>query len=357
MKYQGGFETFREATKYMFEAPSVLDVVFVLLGLSLAIGLLIVFPYWWSKYRARVELRREFFNSARIFGLSQQETNLLWRCAGTAKEPMKILQSKAVFERCVSKLVKEDLSKIELITSTRKKLKFDSIPWFLPLSSTRDIDLYQTGFVTYNNMAYGAAVWEKSESELHIAFLDTPGKIVSTGEKVKFSFLREGDGRYYFYSQVIRTYRDGNKLVLVLPHTDQLSKIQLRDSLRWKVKIPAKVFIYTDDTSAVFEEPEYIVEATVEDISTQGVKICLHALVEVKIGQRILVNFELKSYPIKVLGTVKNIRGSTEKTCVGVRFENLGKPDEDYIRKFIIDEQRELLKAYKTGEPKEGSSS
>ncbi|MCS7171454.1 MAG: PilZ domain-containing protein [Aquificaceae bacterium] len=342
MKYQGGFE-----------ATGVLDVEFVLLGLSIAIGLLVVFPYWWSKYRAR----REFYNSAKILGLSWQETSLLWRCASIAKEPMRILQSKAVFERCVSKLVREDISKIELITSTRKKLKFDSIPWFLPLSSTRDIDLYQTGFVTYDSMAYGAAVWEKSESELHIALLDTPHKIVSTGEKVKFSFLREGDGRYYFCCQVIRTYRDGNKLILVLPHTDQLSKIQLRDSLRWKVKIPAKVYIYTDDTSAVFEEPEYTVEATVEDISTQGVKICFHALVEVKVGQRILVNFELKSYPIKALGTIKNIRGNAEKTCVGVKFENLKKPDEDYIRKFIIDEQRELLRAYKMGEPKEGSSS
>ncbi|MEN3039907.1 MAG: hypothetical protein ABDI07_12325, partial [Candidatus Kryptonium sp.] len=156
---------------------------------------------------------REFFNTARVFGLSEQEIHLLWKCAGTIKEPIKILQAKAVFERCISKLVKEDLSKIDLMASIRKKLKFDSLPWFLPLSSTRDIDLYQTGFVTHNNMAYGAAVWDKSESELHIALLDMPGRIVSTGEKIKFSFLREGDGRYYFISEVVRTYKDGNKLV------------------------------------------------------------------------------------------------------------------------------------------------
>ncbi len=357
MEYQGGFETFREATRYMFRSPSLSDVLFVLLLFSLAVGFLIILPHLWSRYKAKLSLRKDFFNTGRSLGLETEEINLLWKCASTTKEPTKIMQAKKVFERCISRLVKEDASKIEMVTHIRKKLKFDSLPWFLPLSSTKDIDLYQTGFITYENNAYSSAVWEKNELELHIALLDSPLKAIQTGERVKFSFLREEDGRYYFQSNVIRTYRDGTKLVVVLPHTEQLSKIQLRESLRWRVRIPAKIHIYRNAGIFSLEEPEDLMEGTVEDISPQGIRLCLSSFIEVRVGERVYVYFELKSYPVRVFGTVKNIRSSINKTCLGIRFENLGKANEDYIRKFIIEEQRELLRAYKMGEPKEGSSS
>ncbi len=357
MNYQGGFETFREATRYMFRSPSLSDVLFVVLLFSLAVGFLIVLPYIWSRYRAKIDLKKDFFNTGRSLGLEKEEINLLWKCANVTKEPIKILQTKAVFERCISKLVKEDASKIEMVSQLRKKLRFDSLPWFLPLSSTKDIDLYQTGFITYENNAYGSAVWEKNELELHIAMLDTPLRPVQPGEKVKFSFLREGDGRYYFQGNVLRTYRDGTKLVVVLPHTDQLSKIQLRESLRWKVKIPAKIHIYRYGTALSLEEPEEFIEGTIEDLSVQGIKVCFSSFTEARVEERVFIYFEIKSYPIRVFGTVRNVRSSPNKTCMGVKFENLNKADEDYIRKFIIEEQRELLRAYKMGEPKEGSSS
>lgn len=357
MEYQGGFETFKEATRYMFEAPSLFDVLFVLMALSLAVGFLIVFPYLWSRYKAKMDLKKEFFNVGYSMGLDKEEIGLLWKCANMTREPIKIMQAKAVFEKCISKLVKEDASKIEIVTRIRRRLKFDSLPWFLPLSSTKDIDLYQTGFITYENNAYSSAVWEKNELELHIAMLDGPVRQIQPGERVKFSFLREGDGRYYFQSNVLRTYKDGTKLVVVLPHTEQLTKIQLRESLRWRVRIPARIHIYRSGVVPLLEEPEDTLEGMVEDISVQGAKVCLQSFIEVKVEEKVFVYFELKSYPIKALGTVKNVRGGIDRTCVGIKFENLSKADEDYIRKFIIEEQRELLRAYKMGETKEGSSS
>ncbi|MEN3027807.1 MAG: PilZ domain-containing protein [Aquificaceae bacterium] len=356
MNYQRGFETFREATRYMFETPSLSDVLFVFLGFSLAVGLLIILPYWWSKHKTGLELRKEFFNTGKNLGLSERELSLLWRCVKVAREPIKILQSKTVFERCVNRLVKEDLSRIESISQIRRKLRFDSLPWFLPLTTTRDIDLYQTGFITFEKFAYSSAVWEKSELELHLALLDLPREEIRTGSKVKFSFLREGDGRYYFQAEVLRTYQEGSKLVLVLPHTDRLSKIQLRESLRWRVKIPAKVYIYSDATSSLFEVPGNTLEGTIEDLSTLGVRVCFQSFVEVKLEDRVYIEFQLRAQTIKVTGSVKNARDSAEKTCIGVKFNNLSKMDEDHIRKFITDEQRELLKAYKIGETKGGSS-
>ncbi|MCS6998569.1 MAG: PilZ domain-containing protein [Aquificaceae bacterium] len=357
MNYQRGFETLREATKYMFETPSLSDVLFVLSGFSLAVGLLIALPYWWSKHRAKLERKKEFFTAGKTLGLSEGELSLLWGCARVVKEPIKALQNKAVFEKCVNKLVREDLSRIESISQIRKKLRFDSLPWFLPLTTTKDIDLYQTGFVTFEKLAYSSAVWEKSELELHLALLDLPKEEIKAGSRVKFSFIREGDGRYYFQGEVLRTYQEGSKLILILPHTDQLSKIQLRNSLRWRVKIPAKVYIRSDATSSPFEVPENTLEGIVEDLSTQGVKVCFQSFVEVRVEDKIYIEFQLRAQTIKVTGSVKNIRGGAEKTCIGVKFINLSKWDEDHIRKFITDEQRELLKAYKMGETKGGFSS
>jgi c-di-GMP-binding flagellar brake protein YcgR len=357
MEYQGGFETFKEATKYMFKTPSLEDFLLVFGGFFIAIGFLIVLPYLWSRYRAIQNLKEDFFNLGLSVGLDRQELNILWKCASITKEPAKIIHSKAVFERCISKLVKEGFQDFERIGIMRKKLRFDNLPWFLPLSSTRDIDLYQTGFITFEKEAYSSAVWGKNELEIHIALLDTPARIPREGDTVKFSFLREGDGRYYFQGKVLRVYRDGTKYVLVLEHTDNLSKIQLRDSLRWKVKLPAKVHIFKEKVFTLIEEPEELIPATIEDISTQGVRVCFDRLVDIKEEQSLFIWFELKGYEIKVLGTVKNVRSSTTRVCAGVKFENISKGDEDFIRKFIIEEQREVLRAYKTGELKEGSSS
>ena len=64
-----------------------------------------------------------------------------------------------------------------------------------------------------------------------------------------------------------------------------------------------------------------------------------------------------RSFSIKVIGTVRNVRSTPERTCLGVKFDTLGKKEEEHIRKFILEEQRKTLKLYKTGEPTEGSSS
>ncbi|RMH80700.1 MAG: PilZ domain-containing protein [Acidobacteria bacterium] len=359
MKSQGGFETFREATRYMFEAPSLYDVFYVILGFALAIGFLILFPYLWSRYKLTLETKREFFKMGKNLGLNTDEIEVLWKYASDKKEPVKVFQSKGIFERCVSEIVRENSSKIDMISTIRSKLRFNTLPWFLPLSTTREIDIYQTGFVTYKGNAYSAAVWDKNERELHIALLDKPIEGIGQGEQIKFSFLREGDGRYYFQSEVQEVYREGSKLVVVVPHLEKLSKIQLRESLRWKVHIPAKLYVYTDSRVTYLEEPreEELLDCTVEDISTSGLNVCTRASVFVMEGYKVFLCFELKGYPIRVFATVRNLREGYDKRCMGVKFDNLSKANEGFIRKFIIEEQQELLRAYKMGETKGHSSS
>jgi len=355
MNYQGGFETFKEATRYMFQ-PSLQDTFLAFFGLFVSVFVLIALPYLVSKYTKERTAKREFEIIGRSIGLDEKEINLLYRCAHDLDDPSKLFHSKYVFEKCAGKLAKMDLDNVPIIVSARKKLKFDHLPWFLPLSTTRDIDLYQAGFISYKEKSYSSVVWEKTEKELHIAVLDRMEEVPKVGEKVRFSFSREDNGRYHFQEEIIDTYLDGNKVVLVLPHTEKLGKIQLRECVRWKVSIPAHVFFFkkaiTPEEFLLMEEipSEDFIEGTIEDISTGGVRIRFKEFVELKEGESLLIEFEWKGVNFgRILSEVRNINASAEKTCVGVKFLNLKKQHEETIRNFILEEQRETLKTYKIG--------
>jgi len=355
MNYQQGFETFKEATRYMFQ-PSLQDVLIVFLGLFVSVLVLLVLPYFVSKHIKSRTVKREFETVGKSLGLDEEEIRVLYECAHNLSEPTKLFYSKYIFEKCAGKLVKKNSENIPIIVSVRKKLKFEHLPWFLPLSTTRDIELYQTGFISYKGKSYSAAVWEKTEKELHIAILDRLEEVPGVGEEVKFSFLREDDGRYYFQEEVLNTYLESSKIVLVLPHTEKLGKIQLRESIRWKVSIPARVFFFErvvtpEEVSFMEEIPnEAFVEGTIEDISTGGLRVCLKNLVEPKEGESLLIEFEWKNHYFgPILSEIRNIRITTEKICIGVKFLNLQKLQEEIIGKLILEEQREILRTYKMG--------
>jgi hypothetical protein len=157
VKYQGGFETFKEASRYMFQ-PDLKDILLVLFGFVASVLVLIVLPYTISKYLASRSARRGFEVVGKQMGLNEEEISLLYKCASTLGDLNKVFHSKYVFERCAGKLVKENSGNIPIVVSVRKKLKFEHLPWFLPLATTRDIELYQTGFISYKGKSYGAAV-------------------------------------------------------------------------------------------------------------------------------------------------------------------------------------------------------
>ncbi len=355
MRSQGGFETFKEATRYMFQ-PNLGDILVFIFGFIASVLILIFLPYAISRYLASRYVKREFEVVGKQMGLNDEEISVLYRCASALREPNKVFHSKYVFERCASMLAKENLDNIPIVVNLRKKLNFEHLPWFLPLATTKDIEVYQTGFISYEEKAYNSAVWEKSESELKIAILDRISESPQPGDRVKFSFVREGDGRYYFEGEVLNAYIEGGKVILVLPHTEKLGKIQLRESIRWKVSIPARVFFFNrkvlPEEFAFMERPadELFIEGTIKDISTGGVRVCFERFVEAKEGDSLLLEFEWKGQSFgEVFAEIRNILSSTNRTCFGVMFLGLKKTYEETIRKLIIEEQREAIKAYKIG--------
>lgn len=353
---QGSFEVFREASRKMFEGPSLWDILFVVGGFLSVVLFLIVLPYVISRYLNLKEKKAEFFSVGRSLGLSEEEISVFWECVkGTDYEATKLYTSKPIFEKCVSMLVKEDPTKVDMVGRVRRKLNFDYVPWFLPLTSSREIDLYQTGFIIYNRDAYPAAVWERTEGELHIAILNDRPRI-NPNDRVKFSFTREDDARYYFEADVLDVYMDRGKVVLILPHVDKLNRIQLREHIRWRVKLPVQ-FTMLEDGSVKELSEESFIEGTIQDISVGGAKVCTPRVLDLKTGQKVFLRFDLSGVRMEVFGEVRNTQRSTERLCFGLKFEKLKEKDEEVIRRFILEEQRKALRAYRTGEFTEGSSS
>ncbi len=357
MKYQGGIDTLKEATKYMFQAPSAQDILFVVGGILAVFLILMGIPYFISKYIKVSRIHKEFIEKAKLSRLTDEEAKLLWKYSkDMGIDAVKLFETKPLFEKVVNKIVNEEIDKVNLIASIRRKLNFDTIPWFIPLSNSREIDLYQTGFVMVGKLMVSAAVWNKTETELHIALLDKPPFVVREGDKIKFAFQREDEGKYIAEFAVKNIYTEGTKQILVVEHTDKLEKVHLREGVRWKVNLPVKFWILgkkvdIEKIKTSFNESEYpLEEATIEDISTSGIRICRDGYIPVEEKDYVLVEFDLEMTKLSgLLGEIRNKNIGHTRTCIGIKFLNVPKAYEDKIRKFILNEQKKILKAYKMG--------
>jgi len=89
VKYQGGFETFKEATRYMFQ-PDLRDILLVLFGSVASVLVLIVLPYAISRSPASRSARRGFKVVGKHMGLNKEEIALLYKCASTLGDPNKV---------------------------------------------------------------------------------------------------------------------------------------------------------------------------------------------------------------------------------------------------------------------------
>ena len=350
MEIQTAWDTLIEASRYMFKGPTGREIALFLLILGITLTVISI-PYLWGKVSRMREVERAFFQRGRSLGLTEEEVRLLWTYAKKFPyDPQMIYENKTLFERVVSRIVHENLGGVRLIPSIRAKLRFDTLPWFIPLTNTRDIDLYQTGKIDVDGVYVDAAVWDKTETELHVVVLGPLPRAVRVGERIKFHFIRENEGRYSFESTVKDKYMEGDRLVLVLEHTEHLHRVQLRESLRWKVNVPVEFAVLKDVTEEEVKRAD-LMTGRIEDISTKGVRICTENLIRPKEGEYVLMNFSLGNHRFEnIVGQIVNVRVLQTQTCMGIKFLKISRQEERVIDRYIMDEQRKLIKAYKVGE-------
>lgn len=272
--------------------------------------------------------KKEFFTAGKSLGLAEGELELLWGCVENLKNAEDVFWKRETFEKCMRSIAIKDREAITKLRSIRKKLRFEDLPSFLPLKDTREIELCHPLTLVGKNGEYTGILWEKGEKYLRLVMLDELKETLKKGDILEFRINREGDGRYVFRVELEDMFSDGEFLILRIPTTNRLSRVEMREAPRWKAELSAEFF--------PLGKEEKILTGTVEDISVRGLRLCTTSSCDFGVGTKLRVFFRLKNQPVEVLGVVRNMSILGDKVCVGISFEEIGDREEELIRRWSL---------------------
>jgi len=336
-----------DAFKTTIENVDIVAVIIVFLVFALVVFFLI----FWEKFEefiSRRYLKRLFFRNGESYGLTKKELEILWKYSQKLhKDPFLVIEYKSPFEKVIQAYIEDNPNYDEkLIKSMRKKLGFDKIPPFMPLISTKDIELFQTGTLIFENRIFPVALYDKDEKFMYWYVIDKkPPFPFKVGDTVKIRFIREDDAVYIIESKIQDMYEEDGKFIIKLPHTFKLLQIQRRRDFRLKINLPLELFVKDIHGNQV----KMKLETT--DISIDGVGFCI-PIIESKdlrmgIGTEIKLKITFEDREIETVAIIKNIRETGKKLCYGAEFKDMHTEDKNYLIKFVQGEQQKLLKAYK----------
>ncbi len=313
----------------------VLSILSFLLFLVLA-GLL-------RNYLRERKLRDSFFKEALEKGLTEEEARVLWVYSKVlGRDPFLTLEFKAPFEKVADLYLKSDPNpNEELIQDMRVKLGFDYVPYFVPLTSTKDIELFQTAKLYMpDKTKYDVALFDKDERFMYWALVEDVPKPKLEGLTVTVSFVRRGDGIYTFEEKVEKTFTDNGKLMIQVPHTFELTRYQRREFARIEVELPVSVGIYNRK-----EDKINWLTGEIVDISAGGAKVCIplsELNVELAPTTDLFLRFELAGRKFSLKAMIVNIYPRRHTICYGVKFEKIKPEEQKYIHDFVKKEQQRL---------------
>jgi len=336
-------DSFRKATSEGLTIEGILLVIFIFFFITLALTL----GNYIKKALSIKRQKAHFIKTVVDLGLTEKEGEILWEYSRKLdRDPYLSLEVKATFEKIIDEYIKENPDFDEnMIRTMRRLLGFDSIPPFMPIVSTKDIEIFQNGTLLFEGRSYPVALTDKDELYMYWSVLEGNPPI-KEGQTVKITFLRQEDAIYMFEGKVIETFIDMGRKVIKIPHTFNLVRNQRRRDIRIKVELPVNVKLINENGNIVS------FETLTEDISTSGLKFCLPKTDEEFI-QKLSINQEIETYikiskeTINAKSIIRNIQDRNSKICFGVEFKEIDKKDEAFLSQFIQDKQMELMKKYK----------
>ncbi|MEO2083866.1 MAG: PilZ domain-containing protein [Desulfurobacteriaceae bacterium] len=289
-------------------------------------------------------LRNSFFKEALERGLTEEEAQILWEYSQKlGRDPFLTLEFKAPFEKVVDLYLREDPSpREELVKEMREKLGFDYVPYFVPITSTKDIELFQPAKLYLpDKSSYEVALFDKDERFMYWAVIDENKRPRGIeGKPVTISFIRKGDGIYKFEGIVESTFIDNGKYILKIPHTFELTRYQRREHARVEVEIPVRFGFY----NKVQEEMVWT-DGEIVDISAGGAKVCISLDklgIELQPTTEVVLKFKLQDRPLHFKGVIVNVYPRRHANCYGIKFENIKPDDQSFIHNFVKKEQQKL---------------
>ena len=335
------FETIKLATQYWQGDPTttLLIVIIVILSLALIVigGMLLQ-----KKFQSK-NLKTYFETIAKERGLTDEEIKILWKYAQKLeRDPLLVLEFKAPFERVVDYYIHNDPNADEeLVRDMRKKLGFDTQSPYIPLITTKDIEIFQNAHMVFaDKRSINVALYDKDERYMYWLVTDNnfPSN-VHRGEKVKVIFIREEDGIYTFIQPIEDIIQEGGKTIIKIPHTFELQRTQRREYPRVRVDLPVVITFESREGPIVWRGHFF-------DISAGGAKVCieedLDKLKLLKYNDELILSFTLNQEHLAITAKVLDKEIKAKKGCIRLLFEDIDEKIKDKIVDFVQKEQLKL---------------
>ncbi len=348
------FDTLKQATEHWTQTDiTTTDITTILIIVFFALGVVavIVGGILLQKLLKTKNMHNYFLNFAKEKELSEDEANILWEYSlKMGRDSLLTLEFKSPFEKVVDLYVKTDPNaNEEMVQDMRKKLGFDVVYDFVPLTLSKDIEMYQNAKMIINNRSFDVSLYDKDERYMYWLLLDLKSKQgIEPGVKVKIIFIRKKDAIYTLESTIKDIISDDGKTAIKLPHTFELVRIQRREFPRVEVDLSALIGqkIKKDNTEKIVWYPGQIV-----DISTLGTKFCIKSEekdnIKISVQEKVRIKFELDGHKYDLNATVENKDERKTTLCFGLKFQNIKDKQKDMIFEFVQKEQKKLAKLAK----------
>ncbi|MCX7737794.1 MAG: PilZ domain-containing protein [Hydrogenothermaceae bacterium] len=172
-------------------------IIFLLLFIILIVITVIVISSISKRSREKYK-HLEFKKFSKEKELTENQYKILWEYSvKLGRDPFLAIEFKSPFEKVIDLYISENPNfDEELIKNMRKKLGFDYLPCFAPLTTTKDIELFQGGILkTANGRSVKVTLYDKDEQFMYWVVVDSPITL-SSGETVKINFVRKSDAAY-----------------------------------------------------------------------------------------------------------------------------------------------------------------
>jgi len=331
-------KSFKAATET--QTTDLLIVIFLILFLILTFLIILNF----RKALKQKFMKKMFMKTIKERTLPEKAGEILWNYSTKlGRDPFLSLEVKASFEKVIDQYVQEEPDyDEELIKTMRKNLGFDYIPSFVPLTSTKDIEIFQSGKISYDGKSADVSLYDKDEKFMYWVVMDNKSPSDIKNKTVKLQFLRRDDAIYILEGKVEEIFTENGKLILKIPHHPEMKRIQRRQHCRIEVDFPVNV----SRISLTNPSENKWITADAKDISGGGIRICVNpsqrTQINLTIGTEVWLNFHLEGKDMKLKGTVVNIIERKTNTCYGIKFVNLKSKEESHILNYVKKQQQKL---------------
>ncbi|MBX0311938.1 MAG: PilZ domain-containing protein [Sulfurihydrogenibium sp.] len=328
-----------------------INAIVFLLFLILIIILAVLFLNNLSKKLKAKYQYSEFVKYAKEKELSDEQISILWNYSKKmGRDPFLALEFKSPFEKVIDLYIKDNPNFDEnLIKGMREKLGFDVIPSFVPITVTKDIDLFQEGRIKLEDgRSFNVILYDKDELYMYWAITDKNIPNLNVGDRVKISFTRKSDGAYIIEGQIEDILKESGTVILKIPHTFEILRTQRREYPRVDTDIEAVLGkkIKEDDKEII---KWYI--GRILDISPSGARFCVNIeeknILNLRIGDEIILTFTLEEKDFQLTGEVVNIYEKQKIICYGIKFKEIKESVQKDIFSYVRKEQQKMLNLYK----------